>query len=287
MTTSDESRGVVVVSGASTGLGSATARELANRGYRVLAGVRRGLDGEKFRGSAVEPVLLDVTKPEDLARLAGRVDADGAPLRAVVNNAGLAANAPVETLPLADWRAVFEVNVFGAVALTQALLPALHRSRGRVVNITSVGGKVAMPAFGAYSGSKFALEAISDSLRQELAPHGVPVVIVEPGAMRTQMGARGTAAAKTQLDRMTIEQRERYGGTMAAFLGYAAALDRTGTTPADAARTVTRAVMAPRPRTRYTIGRDAALLSRLIRVLPDRVLDRLIARTLHGQSATA
>jgi len=279
--------GLAVVSGASTGLGAASARALAARGLHVLAGVRREEDGEQFRGSGIEPVLLDVTSPEHLARLAERIAAGGAPLRALVNNAGLAANAPVETLPLPDWRAVFEVNVFGAVALTQALLPALHRSGGRVVNITSIGGKVAMPAFGAYSGSKFALEAISDSLRQELAPLGVPVVVVEPGGMRTEMGARGTAAARAQLERMTPEQRARYGGTMAAFLGYAAALDRGGMTPDEAARTVALAVTAPRPRTRYTIGRESAFLSRLVRILPDRVIDRMIARTLRGQAATA
>lgn len=271
-----------MVSGASTGLGAATSRALADRGFHVLVGVRREQDGDRLRAAGAEPVLLDVTRAQDVARVAARVDALGAPLRAVVNNAGLAANAPVETLPIEEWRAVFDVNVFGAVALTQALLPALHRSGGRVVTITSIGGKVAMPAFGAYSGSKFALEAISDALRQELAPHGVQVVVVEPGGMRTEMGARGTAAATAQLDRMTPDQRRRYDSTMAAFLGYAAALDRDGLDPEVAARTVLTAVTAARPRTRYTIGREAALLSRLVRVVPDRVLDRMIARTLRG-----
>jgi NAD(P)-dependent dehydrogenase (short-subunit alcohol dehydrogenase family) len=281
---SHEKAGIVVVSGASTGLGAATTRALAEQGFLVLAGVRREQDGERIRQAGVEPVILDVTRSEDIARLSARVDASGKPLRAVVNNAGLAANAPVETLPLEDWRSVFEVNVFGAVALTQALLPALHRSSGRVVNISSIGGKVAMPAFGAYSGSKFALEAISDALRQELAPHGVPVVIVEPGGMRTEMGSRGTAAAKTQLERMTLQQRRLYSGTMSAFLGYATALDRTGLTADEAARTVMTAVTAARPRPRYTIGREAALLSRLIRFVSDRTLDRMIARTLRSQT---
>nr|WP_171782333.1 SDR family oxidoreductase [Isoptericola halotolerans] len=284
MTLSHETSGTVVVSGASTGLGAATTRTLAERGFHVLAGVRREQDGERLRQAGAEPVNLDVTHAEDIARLAARIDASGKPLRAVVNNAGLAANAPVETLPLEDWRAVFDVNVFGAVALTQALLPALHRSSGRVVNITSIGGKVAMPAFGAYSGSKFALEAISDSLRQELAPHGVQVVIVEPGGMRTEMGSRGTSAAEGQLERMTPRQRDLYGETMSAFLGYAAALDRTGITADEAARTVMTAITAARPRTRYTIGREAALLSRLIRFVSDRTLDRMITRTLRSQT---
>ncbi|GGH45856.1 short-chain dehydrogenase/reductase [Microbacterium album] len=246
--------------------------------------MRREQDGERLDQARIEPVILDINRGEDIARLAARVDSSGKRLHAIVNNAGMAANAPVETLPLDDWRAVFDVNVFGAVALTQALLPALRRDRGRVVNISSIGGKVAMPAFGAYSGSKFALEAISDALRQEVAPHGVQVVIVEPGGMRTEMGARGTAAAKAQLERMTPQQREAYSGTMRAFLGYAAALDHTGLTADKAARTVASAITTPRPRTRYTIGREAAFLSRLVRFTPDRVLDRMIAQTLRSQS---
>ena len=286
MTTSHETDEYVVVSGASTGLGAATARELARRGYHVLAGVRRELDGERLRESGVEPVILDVTSAADIARLAQRIDGSGKPLRAVVNNAGLAANAPVETLPLETWRRVFEVNVFGVVGLTQGLLPALHRSKGRVVNISSIGGRVSMPAFGAYSGSKFAVEAISDALRQELAPHGVQVVVVQPGGMRTEMGSRGTTAAKELLDRMTSEQRHRYGASMDAFLGYAATLDRTVITAEHAAQTIGKAVTARHPRTRYTIGRDTALLTRLVRFLPDPALDRLIARTLRAGQAT-
>lgn len=281
---SHESADLVVVTGASTGLGAATARALADRGYHVLAGVRSNADADRIRHDRVEPVTLDVTRGDDIARLVARIDASGERLRALVNNAGLAANAPVETLPLDDWRAVFEVNVFGTVSMTQALLPALRRDSGRVVNISSIGGKIAMPAFGAYSASKFALEAMSDSLRQELARQGVAVVVIEPGGMRTEMGARGTAAAARQRDRMTTEQRALYDDTMSAFLRYAETLDRTGLAADEAARTVVNAVSAPRPRTRYTIGREAAVLSRLLRVVTDRTLDRMIATTLRAPS---
>lgn len=282
---SHETSDLVLVTGASTGLGAATARALASRGFHVLGGVRHEQDGDGLRSAGVEPVILDVTRMEDISRVNAQIDGFGKPLRAVVNNAGLAANAPVETLPMSDWRAVFEVNVFGVIALTQSLLPALHRSKGRVVNITSIGGKVAMPTFGAYSGSKFALEAVSDSLRQELAPHGVRVVVVEPGGMRTAMGSRGTAAAKVQRDRMTSEQLQRYEGTMSSFFDYAANLDRTGLEADWAAPTVVTAVTAERPRIRYTIGREAALLSRLVRLVPDRTLDRMIAQTLRSHAA--
>lgn len=277
MTTSHEK--VAVVTGASSGLGAAVARDLAARGYRVLAGVRRVEDGRDF-AHPIEPVILDVTDAEHIASLAARVEDSG--VSVLVNNAGFAANAPVETLPLELWRRSLEVNVLGPVALTQALLPSLIRSGGRVVNISSVGGKIAMPAFGAYSASKFALEAVSDSLRQEVEPFGVRVVVVEPGAMRTSMGARGTETATRLLAEMTAEQRSRYESTMQAFLRYAASFETSGLAPDVAARTVARAVTDARPRTRYTIGRDAAILTRLIRFVGDRTLDRMIASTLRG-----
>lgn len=267
-------------------MGAATARALVRRGFHVLAGVRRERDGDALREAGAEPVILDVTDTDDIARLAARVDGDpaGRPLRAVVNSAGIAANAPVETLPLESWRQVFDVNVLGTVALVQALLPALHRSKGRIVTISSIGGKVTMPAYGAYAGSKHAIEAISDALRRELAPHGVQVVVVEPGAVRTDMITRGTATARSLLERMTPEQRTRYGDLMEAFLSHAAGFATSGVSADHAASVITRAVTDRRPRTRYTIGRDAAMYIRLARVLPDRVLDAALARTLRAQA---
>src|SRR5688500_8990215 len=168
MTTSYE--GLMLISGTSTGMGAATARELARRGYHVLAGVRRERDAEALRAPGLEPVLLDVTDPGQIEAVVRRIAADpaGRPLRAVINNAGIAINAPVELLPMDEWRRQFDVNFFGHVAVTKAVLPALHASSGRVVNISSVGGKVAMPTYGAYAGAKFAMEAMSDALRREL-----------------------------------------------------------------------------------------------------------------------
>lgn len=173
---------LVVVTGASTGMGAATARELARRGLHVLAGVRRDIDADALRGEGIEPQILDITVDSHVAAIADRVAHDplGRPLRALINNAGISVNAPVEALPIADWRRQFEVNLFGHIAMTRALLPALLRSSGTVVNISSVGGKVALPTYGAYAGSKFALEAASDSLRREVADLGVRVVVVEP-----------------------------------------------------------------------------------------------------------
>lgn len=275
-------RELVVVTGASSGMGAATAREMVGRGFHVLAGVRREADAEALERAGAEPVILDITKTDDIERLAARIDADtrGRPLRAVVNAAGVPGNAPVETMPLETWRAVFEVNVFGQIAVVQALLPALHRSKGRVVTISSLGGRASMPAFGAYAGSKHAIEAVSDALRQELAPHGVQVVIVEPGGVRTDMINRGTATAKHLTASMTPEQHARYSGLMEAFLSYSAAFTEAGVSAAHAAEVIADAATACRPRTRYTIGRDAALMTRLARILPDRTMDAAIARTL-------
>jgi NAD(P)-dependent dehydrogenase (short-subunit alcohol dehydrogenase family) len=282
VTTSTEIEELIVVTGASTGMGAATAKELARRGFHVLAGVRRDSDAAAVRDTNIEPVILDITQPDQIKALADRIVADPAhrPLRALVNNAGIAVNAPVEALPIAEWRRQFEVNLFGHISVTQALMPSLLASSGRVVNISSVGGKIAMATYGAYAGTKFALEAVSDSLRREVAPLGVQVVIVEPGGVRTAMSASGIATARDLAGSMTPDQSKRYGRLVQAIIAQAAAFTKTGLPAEKAALVIARAVTTRRPRTRYTIGRDAALLTRLTRILPDRVLDRILAANL-------
>lgn len=278
MTTSHKNE-IMFVSGASTGMGAAAAR-----GYHVLAGVRRGRDGEAIRAEGIEPMILDITRPDQVQALVDRVasDRDHRPLRALINNAGIAVNAPVEALPLDEWRRLFDVNLFGHIAVTQALLPFLHRSRGRIVNISSVGGKIAMATFGPYAGAKFALEAVSDSLRRELAPHGVQVVVVEPGAVKTEIGDRGIATTTDLAERMNPEQQRRYGGLVKAVVAQTAEHVGNGM-PADRAGSIiAEAATSRRPRTRYTVGRDAALLTRLAHILPDRILDRVLAANLRG-----
>lgn len=273
---------IMVVSGASTGMGAATARELATRGYRILAGVRRERDADAIRADGVEPVILDITRPEHIQALVDRIasDPEHRPLRALVNNAGVSVNAPVEAFPLDEWRRLYDVNLFGHVAVTQALLPFLHRSHGRIVNISSVGGKVAMATYGPYAGTKFALEAVSDALRRELAPHGVQVVVVEPGAVKTEMGDRGATTTTDLAERMSPEQQQRYGGLVKAIVAHTAAHIGTGMTADKAGYIIAEAATARRPRTRYTIGRDAALVTRLARILPDRILDWVVAANL-------
>ncbi|OBQ54344.1 dehydrogenase [Streptomyces sp. H-KF8] len=277
---SSEPQKLIVVTGASTGMGAAAARELARRGFHVLAGVRRVRDADSIRSTGVEPVILDITKPEQVEALAARVADDPRALHALVNNAGIQVNAAVEALPLAEWRRVFEVNLFGHIAVTQALLPALLRSKGRVINISSVGGTAAMATYGAYAGTKFALEAVSDSLRREVAPLGVQVVVIQPGGVRTEMAARGIQTANDLAVRMTPQQDERYGSLVRANNKLMATGTASGLTADAAARVIARAVTTRKPRTRYTAGRDAALITRLVRILPDRTLDRILAANL-------
>ncbi len=273
---------LVVVTGASTGIGAATARELARRGFHVLAGVRRESDANALRSERIEPHLLDITNEGNIAAITERVtrDPEGRPLRALVNNAGIAVNAPVEALPIDEWRRQFEVNLFGHIAMTQAQLPALLASSGAVVNISSVGGRVAMATYGAYAGSKFALEAVSDALRREVAPFGVKVIVIEPGAVSTEMSHRGVATAERLAAAMTTDQHQRYDALIGAITTQARTFASGGVPAAHAAGVVADAITSPNPRTRYTIGRDAAIIVRLARLASDRLLDRMLARNL-------
>jgi NAD(P)-dependent dehydrogenase (short-subunit alcohol dehydrogenase family) len=275
---------LVVVTGASTGIGAATARELAHKGFHVLAGVRREVDADALRADGIEPHILDITVESDVAAIADRVarDPQRRPLRALVNNAGIAVNSPVETLPIAQWRRQFEVNVFGHIAIIQALLPALLISSGTVVNISSVGGKVVLPTYGAYAGSKFALEAASDALRREVAELGIKVVVIEPGAVKTEMAERGIATAEGLQADMTTAHLARYGDLLAAVTAQARSFGEVGVSAEHAAKVIAKAATASRPRTRYTIGRDAAILVRISRVVSDRVLDRIMRLNLRS-----
>lgn len=279
---------LIVVTGASTGIGAASARELAHKGFHVLAGVRREVDADALRADGIEPYILDITMQSDVAAIADRVarDPQRRPLRALINNAGIAVNSPVETLPIDQWRRQFEVNLFGHIAMTQALLTALLLSSGTVVNISSVGGKVVLPTYGAYAGSKFALEAASDALRREVSGLGIKVVVVEPGAVKTEMAERGITTAEALMANLTEAQLARYGDLIAAVTAQARSFGEDGVSAEHAAKVIAKAATASRPRTRYTIGRDAAILVRINRLVSDRVLDRIMRQNLRSFAKT-
>ena len=272
-----------VVTGASTGIGRATAILAARAGYHVLAGVRRQADAESLRaeGVGIEAVLLDVCDPAAVAALRDRVEADGRPLAVLVNNAGVAVSGMVELVPLSRWREQFEVNLFGAVALTQALLPALRKGGGRVVNISSIGGKVTAPSIGVYQASKYALESFSDALRMETRRQGVTVVIVEPGAIRTEITVKAKRHGDIDLAALPPELEAIYGPLARGLAdNVAASIDRHAIAPERAARVILRAARARRPRTRYLVGVDAHVMATLKWLLPDRWFDAFVLRAM-------
>jgi NAD(P)-dependent dehydrogenase (short-subunit alcohol dehydrogenase family) len=264
---------LALVTGASSGIGRACATHLAGLGFHVLAGVRNEADAPP----GLEALRLDVTSEADVAAAAERV---GAELGALVNNAGIAIMGPIEGVSVEDWRRQMEVNLIGQVAVTRALVPALIRGRGRIVNVTSIGGRVAMPLFGPYSASKFALEAVTDALRRELRAHGVKVSAIEPGAIATPIWEKGLEDAQGRLDALAPEVPRRYEALIGAVRRSAARMGRDGLPPEQVAEAVGRAVTARRPRTRYVIGRDARVQAAMARLLPDSAFDALIRRAL-------
>jgi NAD(P)-dependent dehydrogenase (short-subunit alcohol dehydrogenase family) len=283
---------LALITGASTGIGRASALRLAASGWTVLAGVRDPVAGERLlaeAGSAgrLIPLILDVTDAAQLAQAAERVrelGADGGAsspgaLDGLVNNAGIGVGGPLELIAPEDLRRQFDVNVLGQVAVTQALLPALRRrARGRVVFVSSIGGRIAMAFTAPYAASKHALEAIGNALRVELHSSGVRVALIEPGSVATPIWEKSRAEA----DRLSIppELSAQYGHVPAAMDKTRSDTARRGVPPELVAETIERALTAPRMRARYVVGRDARAMLIARRLLPDLIFDRVVKRAL-------
>jgi NAD(P)-dependent dehydrogenase (short-subunit alcohol dehydrogenase family) len=274
----------VLVTGASSGIGEACALHLAARGWLVFAGVRRLEDGERVQAAAsgaVEPVLLDVTDADGVERVLADIRTrTGGRLTAVVNNAGIAVGGPIEYLPLDDWRRQFEVNVFGQLAVTRAALPLIRTagSSGRVVFIGSIGGRLSTPLLAPYDASKFALEAIAESLRHELRPSGIKVVLVEPGGVKTPIWEKGRRSADEIEASLSAEAKERYGWAVAGVRKGIDMQERQGVAPGRVAQVVENALTNARPRARYLVGLDARATAVVARVLPDSARDAVVRR---------
>lgn len=283
----DTHRPTVLVTGASSGIGRATALEMAGRGWRVLAGVRRPIDGEELAQAAVdggaaghvEWLPLDLLRPGDIAAAADRLRmaSRGGGLDGLVNSAGIALSGPLELLPLDRLREQLEVNSIAPIALVQALAEPLRQARGRVVNLSSVSGRNSLPFLGPYCASKFALEALSDALRVELAPWGVRVIVVRPGKVATPMWGRARSAARDLWKGFPAEDRARYRAARSAIEQMAGRGRMTA--PETVARVIARALTTPRPRSRYVVGWDARLGTAFSH-LPDRWRDWLIRRAI-------
>ena len=224
------------------------------------------------------PILLDVTDSSSITATAAAVAAAGG-LAGLVNNAGIVVAAPVELLPLAELRRQLEVNVIGLVAVTQAALPLLRQSRGRIVNIGSISGRMATPVLGAYSASKFAVEALTDALRLEVQPWGIEVSLIEPGAVATPIWEKSRAAGLALRQALTPDAEGLYGGAISALERVAARSARQAISPDAVVRAVAHALTAPRPRTRYLVG-TAARVQAIFALFPDRLRDRLLTRAL-------
>ncbi|MBN1529449.1 MAG: SDR family oxidoreductase [Thermoleophilaceae bacterium] len=273
------SSGTVLVTGASTGIGEATARHLKGLGFDVLAGVRKDEDAERLAAAGLGTLKLDVTDSGSIEALRSRF-AD-APLAGLVNNAGVAVAGPLEFIPIEDLRRQLEVNLIGQMAVTQAVLPALRRARGRIVNISSIGGRLALPMVGPYAASKFGLEGLSDTLRRELARFGVDVILIEPGGVKTPIWAKSTDAADQMAEGMPPEAEQLYGPLMDRIRVESKKIsERTGIDPSEVAETIGTALTTEKPKTRYLVGKDAKGRWAVAKRVPDRVMDRLIARQM-------
>jgi NAD(P)-dependent dehydrogenase (short-subunit alcohol dehydrogenase family) len=264
-----------LVTGASSGIGEATARKLHGLGYTVYAAARRLERMTGLADAGVRLLELDVTDDDSLRTGVERILAETGQIDVLVNNAGYGSYGAVEEVPLSEARSQFEVNVFGAARLIQLVLPGMRARRsGTIVNISSMGGRIYTPLGGWYHGTKFALEALSDCLRLETRRFGVKVVLIEPGSIRTEWG--GIAAdnlRKTSASGPYAAQAEAMAISMSSESS-----DRRSSPPELVADTIAKAVTAGRPRTRYAVGFAAKPLITLRRLLPARAFDAIIRR---------
>ena len=275
----------VLVTGASTGIGASCALRLAQNGFRVFAGVRTPEDGERLLHEArgrLQWLILDVTDAGTIARAADTVRSEQRDhgLAGLVNNAGIAVGGPLEYLSADRLRHQLEVNVIGLHAVTQAFIPLIRQARGRIVHIGSIAGRIASPFTGAYAASKHAVEALADALRLELAPEGIHVSVVEPGQIRTPIWDKGLREFAAITSQIPAEGMLRYRGRLQALHRILERARTRATPPEAVSDAVLHAIGSPEPRTRYVVGGDARLRLWLARLLPDRVMDRVVLRAL-------
>ena len=279
----------VLVTGASTGIGLATVERLARDGHKVFAGVRKQVDADSLSklGANVVPVLVDVTDASQVTAAAAIVEEHvrGTGLHGLVNNAGIATGGPLEHLPLERLREQLEVNLVGQLAITQAMLPLVRRANGRLVFVGSASGRVGTPMLGAYVTSKFALEGLTETLRMELVPWDIKVVLIEPGPVKTPIWEKAKSQADELEAEFPAEVTEQYAAHIAAVRRLIKRQELFAVRPKKIAKAIEKGLFAPRPHTRYLVGLDAKGAGLMTRLLPDRlrlaVLDRALRTKLH------
>lgn len=275
----------VVITGASTGIGAACALHLDRMGFVVFAGVRKSEDGvalQKAGSDRLIPLEIDVTDLSTIQKshaLVLEATRDRG-LFGLINNAGIAVVGPLEAVPISDLRQQLEVNVVGQVAVTQVFLPLLRHAQGRIINMGSIAGLSTMPLMGPYSASKFALEAITDALRLEVQQWGIHVTIVEPGAIATPIWNKSAIEAAEREAAIETELCTLYKPVVAAVRKVVGEASKRAISSDAVAKVVEDALTAPTPKTRYLVGTDAKLRALMVRLLPDRISDRLLTRIL-------
>ena len=275
----------VVITGASTGIGKACALELDRRGFRVFAGVRTDAAAEQLRAEAsarLTPVLIDVTAADTIAAAAKKVaEATGdAGLAGLVNNAGIAVPGPIELVPIDDFRRQLEINVVGQVAVTQAFLPLLRKTRGRVVNMSSISGGVALPSMGAYSASKFALEAVSDALRLEVRTWGIRVSCVEPGPITTPIWEKSKAVADHLSEEVDPAALALYEADLAVIRRAVEHSIRSASPVERVVKAVVHALTSRRPKPHYYLGGQVWMSFNFLRILPGGLRDWIVLKLM-------
>lgn len=266
----------VLVTGAARGIGKAISLRLAETGWQVYAGVRKPADGEALTAEhpGIIPVVLDITDDAQIAALDEILPAD---LDAIVNNAGIVVDGPVETLTRAGLRDQFEVNVIGTIAVTQAVLPRLRASKGRIVFISSLSGRVSTPGTGAYNSSKHALEGIVDALRIELRQWSIPVSMIEPGPIATDMWGEAVQMVDNTIARLTPAQSELYASQMAGMRKMAERVQKIAAPVSTVVDEVERALTTRRPKARYVVGLSGKIQALSAGLTPTPILDTILA----------
>lgn len=277
---------IVIITGASSGIGKETALYLAKKGYRVYGGVRKAEDAVMLRDAAggnIEPLMLDVTKQEQVEQAAATVQEQvhQPELVALVNNAGITTSGPVEFLDLNELRYLWEVNVIGIVAVTQAFMPIIRTAQhGHIINISSFGGTIASPFLSPYHASKFALEAISDSLRMELKPwKNIHVSVIKPASVKTPIWQKAVDDFDSLFERLQPGAREYYNEALRTVTKSRMEFDENGDDPIIVAEAIYETLQAEKPRTRRLLAFNP-LIFVLLRFIPDRWRDHIVRRSL-------
>ena len=270
----------VLITGASTGIGAACAIRLAAAGMHVYAGVREDAAGAALRAqnaALITPLHIDVTDADSIAAAVATLDAQlgDAGLNGLINNAGIAIGGPLEVLPMNEIRRQFDVNVFGALAVTQAFLPQLRRARGRIVNMGSIAGRIALPFLGPYCMSKSALRAMTHALRLEVDAWGIDVALVEPGAIATPIWKKSNAAADVMQATLQNDTLAHYSRPLEGIRRVIAKAEEQAISADAVARAVEHALTAAHPKTEYLVGNDARMRAAINAVLPQFLQDRL------------